>query len=70
MAEKRKLSRRMSALIWLVGVAIVIGILIAMHQIAVIYLLATVALSVLLLIVAFSDLENIDRQDLAGSESD
>lgn len=60
----------MSALIWLVGVAIVIGILIAMHQIAVIYLLATVALSVLLLIVAFSDLENIDRQDLAGSESD
>lgn len=60
----------MSALIWLVGVAIVIGILIAMHQIAVIYLLATVALSVLLLIVAFSDLENIDRQDLVGSESD
>ncbi len=60
----------MSALIWLVGVAIVIGILIALHQIAVIYLLATVALSVLLLIVAFSDLENIDRQDLAGSESD
>ena len=60
----------MTALIWLVGVAIVIGILIALHQIAVIYLLATVALSVLLLIVAFSDLENIDRQDLAGSESD
>lgn len=60
----------MSALIWLVGVAIVIGILIAMHQIAVIYLLATVALSLLLLIVAFSDLENIDRQDLVGSESD
>jgi len=70
MAEKRKLSRRMSALIWLVGVAIVIGVLIAMHQIAVIYLLATVALVVLLLIVAFSDLENIDRQDLAGSEAD
>ncbi len=60
----------MSALIWLVGVAIVIGVLIAMHQIAVIYLLATVALVVLLLIVAFSDLENIDRQDLAGSEAD
>ena len=60
----------MSALIWLAGVAIVIGVLIAMHQIAVIYLLATVALVVLLLIVAFSDLENIDRQDIAGSEAD
>lgn len=60
----------MSALIWLVGVAIVIGVLIATHQIAMIYLLATVALVVLLLIVAFSDLENIDRQDIAGSEAD
>ncbi|MBX3294545.1 MAG: hypothetical protein KF762_02330 [Acidobacteria bacterium] len=70
MAEKKKLSRRMSALLWLVGAAIVIGILIALHQIAVIYLIATVALVVLLLIVAYSDLENIDRQDILGSEMD
>ena len=70
MAEKKKLSRRMSALLWLVGAAIVIGILIALHQIAVIYLIATVALVVLLLIVAYSDLESIDRQDILGSEMD
>lgn len=70
MAEKKKLSRRMSALLWLVGIAIVIGVLIAMHQIAIIYLIATVALVALLLIVAYSDLEKIDRQDILGSEAD
>ncbi len=60
MAEKvSKFSRRSVALFWLVIVAIVIGSLIAFEQIAVLYILATLALVALLLIVGFSDLENV-----------
>ena len=62
----KKMSRRMAALLWLVAVAVVIGVLIYIEQIAIVYLLATISLVVLLLIVAFADLENIDREDLAG----
>ncbi|MEP6903841.1 MAG: hypothetical protein ABJA66_19115 [Actinomycetota bacterium] len=54
-----KYSRRAVALFWLVLVAIVIGVLIAFEQIALLYVLATLALVVLLLIVGFSDLENV-----------
>ena len=60
------MSRRMAALLWLMAVAVVIGVLIYIEQIAILYLLATISLVVLLLIVAFADLENIDREDLAG----
>ncbi|HSI87818.1 MAG TPA: hypothetical protein VK918_02100 [Pyrinomonadaceae bacterium] len=60
------MSRRTAALLWLVLVGIVIGFLIYIEQIAILYLLATISLVVLLLVVAFSDLENIDREDLQG----
>ena len=67
MAEKQsKLSRRTIALIWLVAVAIVIGTLIAMEQIAILYVLATISLVALLLIVAFADLENVGRENIEG----
>ena len=60
MAEKTsKYSRRAVALFWLLIVAIVIGTLIYLEQIAVLYVLATLSLVVLLLIVGFSDLENV-----------
>lgn len=60
MAEKNsKYSRRSVALFWLLLVAIVIGALIYFEQIAILYVLATLALAVLLLIVGFSDLEKI-----------
>ena len=60
MAEKvSKFSRRSIALFWLVLVAIIIGILIAFEQIAVLYVLATLMLVVLLLIVGFADLEKV-----------
>ena len=60
MAEKNtKFSRRSIALFWLAMVAIVIGFLIYFEQIALLYVLATLALVVLLLIVAFADLENV-----------
>lgn len=60
MAEKNsKFSRRSIALFWLAMVAIVIGFLIYFEQIAVLYVLATLALVVLLVIVGFSDLEKV-----------
>ena len=53
----------MTALLWLVLVGIVIGTLIYMEQISVLYVLTTLALVALLLIVGFSDLENVGRGD-------
>ena len=67
MADKQsKYSRRSIALVWLVAVAIVIGTLIYLEQIAILYVLATISLVALLLIVAFADLENVGRENLEG----
>lgn len=63
---QQKFSRRTVALFWLLAVAIVIGILIYFQQIALLYVLATISLVALLLIVGFSDLENVDRDAAAG----
>ena len=60
MAENNsKYSRRSIALFWLALFAIVVGTLIYFEQIAILYVLATLALVVLLLIVGFSDLEKV-----------
>ena len=65
MAQKTgKYSRRAVALFWLALVAIVIGALIYFEQIAVLYVLATLALVVLLLIVGFSDLEKVGVENV------
>ena len=65
MAEKKgKFSRRSIALFWLALVAIVIGVLIYFEQIALLYVLATLALVALLLIVGFSDLEKVGVEDM------
>ena len=58
-----KLSRRMMALLWMLLVAIVIGVLIAYEQISILYVLATLSLVTLLLIVGFADLEGVARND-------
>jgi hypothetical protein len=69
MANKKKtLSRRMTALLWLVLVGIGIGTLIYLEQISILYVLVTLALVALLLIVGFSDLESVGRGD-EGVES-
>ena len=68
MAQKQsKFSRQTIALFWLALVAVVIGTLIYLEQIAILYVLATVALVVLLLIVGFSDLEKVGRENIEGS---
>ena len=65
-AKSSKLGRRSVALIWLVAVAIVIGVLIYLEQIAILYVLATLVLVALLLVVAFADLENVGRENIEG----
>lgn len=64
--KQSKLSRRTIALLWLIAVAIVIGGLIVLEQIAILYVLATISLVALLLIVAFADLENVGRENIEG----
>lgn len=57
-------SRRTIALFWCLLIGIVIGVLIYLEQIALLYVLATLALVVLLLIVGFADLENVGRENV------
>lgn len=64
--KERKLGRRGVALIWLIAVAIVIGTLIYLEQIAILYVLATISLVALLLVVAFADLEKVGRENIEG----
>lgn len=59
----KRFSRRTVALFWLVLVSAVIAFLIAYEQISILYVLATVALVVLLLTVGFADLEAAPRKD-------
>jgi len=62
--KQSKLSRRAAALLWFLAVSVVIGTLIYFEQIAILYVLATVTLVVLLLVVAFADLENVGRENI------
>ena len=59
MAQQSRLSRRTTALLYLLVAAVVIGIFIYLEQIAVLYVLATLGIVALLLVVAFADLEKI-----------
>ena len=69
MGLTNKYSRRTIALFWLLLVAVVIGVLLYLEQVAMLYVLATLALVILLLIVAFSDLENVGRDNAGGFAS-
>ena len=61
-----KYSRRTIALFWCLAVAVLIGILLYLEQIAILYVLATISLVALLLIVSFADLENVGRENIEG----
>ena len=50
--------------------AILIGVLLAFEQIAVLYVLATIALVALMLTVALSNLEDVDRDAVDGFAPD
>ena len=62
--QQKKFSRRMVALFWLAIVTVGIGTLIYLEQIAALYVIATVALVILLLVVAFADLESVGTEGL------
>jgi uncharacterized membrane protein len=64
--KQSKYSRRTIALFWLALVALIIGVLIYLEQIALLYVLATLTLVILLLVVGFSDLEKVGRENLEG----
>ena len=67
MADKQnKYSRRTIALFWIVLVGIFIGILLYLEQIALLYVIATLGLVILLLVVAFADLEKVGRENIEG----
>ncbi len=66
MEKQSRYNRRTVALFWLVAVGIVIGGLIYWEQIALLYVLATLALVVLLLIVGLADLEKVGRENIEG----
>ena len=51
-------------------VAVVVGVLIYLEQIAILYVLGTIALLALLLVVAFADLEKVGRENLEEFVSD
>lgn len=63
------MSRRSKAVLWLLIAAIVIGTFIVLEQIAILYVVATLAIVLLLLIVAFADLENVGRGEGESSRS-
>ncbi len=68
--NKNRFSRRTLALLWMVLVAIVIGVLIKYEQISILYVLATLSIVVLLLVVGFADLEGVSRTDSDGAGSE
>ena len=61
-----RFGRRGVALFWLFLVAVLIGTLIKLEQIAILYVLATLSLVVLLLIVGFADLEHVGTEGMEG----
>ena len=62
----QRYNRKWIALFWLLIVSIVLFTLIALEQIAVLYILATLSLVILLLIVGFADLEKVGREKIEG----
>lgn len=68
--KENKYSRRTIALFWFVLVAVVIGVLLYLEQIAMLYVIATLGLVALLMIVGFSDLEKVGRESADDFASD
>jgi len=68
--ETRGLSRRKQVFLILSVIAGVLAALLYFEQVAVIYILSTISLIVLLLVVAFSDLERVGQEDESGQTVD
>ena len=57
--RSRKTSGRNRTLLWIAGIGLIVFLLIYFEQTAILYVLATLGVTVLLLIVAFADLKGI-----------
>lgn len=68
--KENRFGRRTIALFWFALVAVVIGVLLYLEQIAMLYVIATLGLVALLLIVGFSDLEKVGRESADDFASD
>ena len=65
MAENNsKFSRLTIALFWCLVASILIGVLLYLEQIAILYVLATLGLVMILLIVAFANLEKVGGENI------
>lgn len=61
--RNRKTSGRNRTLLWILGVGLIVFLLIYFEQTAILYVLATLGVTALLLIVAFADLKGIPNAD-------
>ena len=61
--NRKGMGRRTKALLWMLAVAIIIGVLIAYEQVSLLYALATLGIVALLVIVGFADLEAVGRDE-------
>lgn len=59
----RRTSSRNRNLLWIGGIALVVFLLIYFEQTAILYVLATLGVTALLLIVAFADLKGVPNAD-------
>ena len=66
--SRKKFSRRTIAFFWTVLVGIIISVLIWKEQISVLYVLVTLSLVLLLLVVAFADLEKVTLDGSDGNK--
>jgi hypothetical protein len=62
----KEFGRRTVALFWCTIVGVITGVFVYLQMIPLLYVLATVSLVVLLLVVAFSDLEKVGRDTVDG----
>lgn len=66
-ATRTRKSRRRTTLLWSVGVTAVVITLLVLEQVAILYVLATLSLTVLLIIVSFSDIRGAQATDTAAT---
>jgi len=57
--DKTRQTRRRNSILWSVAVMTAIIVLLALEQVALLYLVATLGVAVLLIIVAFTDLQRV-----------
>ena len=67
-ADKRR--RKMMTVLWSLGLAVVVIALIYFEKSAILYILCTLGVTVLLMIVAFSDLAHGETQTQLGQTDD